>query len=239
MRTGWAGPVLSVRLRCVAGLVPPCRRLVDIGSDHALLPIHLVVEGRCETALARDLREGPVAVARRNIARSRTSDRISTEVADGLEGLACGPDDVIVVAGLGGLETVDILERSLAAAKGAAAVVLQPMKSLPDLRGFLLDRSFRIEREEIAFDAGRYYGVLRCRAVREEDPPMQPFDDFELLVGRDLLVRRPDGLSPYLAALRRRLEKEIRGMSASSDPLDLAARQRRTKWIARIDAIDI
>ena len=213
--------------------------MIDIGSDHALLPIHLVVEGRCDTALARDLREGPVAVARRNIARSRTSDRISTEVADGLEGLVCGPDDVIVIAGLGGLETADILERSLASARSAAAVVLQPMKSLPDLRAFLLDHSFVIEREEISFDAGRYYGVLRCRAGREEDPPVQPFDDFELLIGRDLLARCPENLAPYFATLRRRLDKEIRGLSASSEPLDLAARQRRTKWIARIDAIDI
>jgi tRNA (adenine22-N1)-methyltransferase len=234
-----SGPVLSVRLSGVAGLIPTCRRVIDVGSDHAYLPIHLVKVGRCITAIARDVREGPVAVARRNIAKSRTADRVFAEVADGLDGMDCLPDDVVVVAGLGGLETADILERNLAAARTVAAIVLQPMKSLPDLRAYLLDRSFLIEREEVAFDAGRFYTCLRCRAGREGDPPTKPYDDFELLVGRDLIDRRPESLVPYLASLRRRLEKEIRGLSASTEPVDQVAVRHRAKWIARIDTIDI
>ena len=34
------------RLEAVAALVPPCRTLADIGTDHAYLPVLLLQEGR-------------------------------------------------------------------------------------------------------------------------------------------------------------------------------------------------
>ena len=228
---------LSARLEDIAGLVPACRRVVDIGSDHALLPIHLVHAGRCRTSVARDLREGPAAVARRNVLRSGLSDRIVVEVADGLDGLVCGSGDVIVIAGLGGLETADILERGLESAKAADAVVLQPMKSLPELRGFLVSQGFSIEREALSLDAGRFYCALRGSARQGTNGPGVPLDGFERLVGRDLIERRAAHFSEYLRWIRGRLEKECRGLSHSLVEADIEAVRSRRDMIVRIDSL--
>jgi len=230
-------PTLSVRLAAVAGLVPDCRRLIDVGTDHALLPIALVAAGRCAKALARDLRPGPVAVARRNVARARLSDRIAMEIADGLEGLACTRDDVVVVAGLGGLETADILDRSPTAAHSARMLVLQPMKSLPDLRRFLQRSWFLVEREDLVRDTGRFYIALRCRPLDPQERPEPVLDELEALLGRDLLARRPALLKEYAAWIRRRLEKECRGLSRSDGPEDRTGFSERQALIARIDAL--
>jgi tRNA (adenine22-N1)-methyltransferase len=230
-------PTLSARLATVAGLVPACARLVDVGTDHALLPIVLVAAGRCATALARDLRLGPVAVARRNIARARLESRIEAEVADGLAGLTCTADDVVVVAGLGGLETADILERSLEASRAVRALVLQPMKSLPELRVSLETFGFVMEREEMVRDAGRHYVVLRCRALRPDETLPPRLDALEALLGRDLLARRPPSFQGYVAWIRRRLEKECRGLSASASAEDRVGFAERQGLIARIDAL--
>ncbi len=230
-------PSLPPRLRAVADLVPACGRVVDVGTDHALLPIALVAEGRCARALARDLREGPVAVARRNVGRARLSDRIAIECADGLDGLVPEAGDVVVVAGLGGAETAAILRRGEASARAAAALVLQPMRGLAELRAFLDGAGYLIGREALAQDGGRLYAVLQVRSLRPGDPPPPPLDLLERWLGRDLLARRPDGFRAYAAALRRRLEKEARGLSASPDPEDAAAAAERRALIDRIDGL--
>ena len=43
---------LSKRLDLVASFVPAGARLLDVGSDHAYLPIALLQEGKIEAAIA-------------------------------------------------------------------------------------------------------------------------------------------------------------------------------------------
>ena len=57
--------VLSSRLAAVAALVPSGARLADIGTDHAYLPVSLLLEGRIDHAIAADVRKGPLDHARR------------------------------------------------------------------------------------------------------------------------------------------------------------------------------
>ena len=59
---------VSKRLLCCAELVPPCRTVADIGTDHGYLGIHLLRTGRCRRVIAADLREKPLASARANAA---------------------------------------------------------------------------------------------------------------------------------------------------------------------------
>lgn len=49
---------LTPRLETVACLVPQGACLADVGTDHAYLPVRLLLDGRVERAIAADLREG-------------------------------------------------------------------------------------------------------------------------------------------------------------------------------------
>ncbi|MGI6264848.1 MAG: class I SAM-dependent methyltransferase [Acutalibacteraceae bacterium] len=148
------------RLRRVAAQVRPGSRLADIGTDHAYLPIHLVSAGICPSAIASDLRIGPVESARRHVAAAGLSERVQVRLGDGLDPVAPDEVDDIVIAGMGG--------ETIAAILGAAAwirderyrLILQPMTRPEELRRYLLTNGFSLLRESVARDGGHLYTVM-------------------------------------------------------------------------------
>ena len=75
---------LSDRLEMIASFVEPGNRLADIGTDHGYVPIYLVQTGRVPSALAMDVRKGPLLRAEEHIREAGLSGRIQTRVSDGL-----------------------------------------------------------------------------------------------------------------------------------------------------------
>ena len=51
--------MISKRLELVASFVPQGAILLDVGSDHAYLPIELVERGQIKSAIAGEVVEGP------------------------------------------------------------------------------------------------------------------------------------------------------------------------------------
>ncbi|MGQ9558791.1 MAG: class I SAM-dependent methyltransferase, partial [Desulfurispora sp.] len=93
---------LSARLSAIAGLIPAGSVVVDVGTDHARLPVYLVRSGRCPRALATEINRQPWQRARAAVAEAGLSDRIAVRLGDGLAPLRPGEADVAVLAGMGG-----------------------------------------------------------------------------------------------------------------------------------------
>ncbi|MHB8963203.1 MAG: class I SAM-dependent methyltransferase, partial [Saccharofermentanales bacterium] len=142
-QTAPAMPRLSARLSVVAGAVPSCSTLIDIGTDHAFIPIWCLLNGICDTAVASDIRQGPLDAAKRNALRYRVSDRISFIKEDGLGSYAAGNDDCVVIAGMGGFEIISILTGPPIK---AGLLILQPQKSVFELRNFLASNGYSVIR---------------------------------------------------------------------------------------------
>ncbi len=203
-------PELSLRLLAVADLVHPCNRLYDIGSDHAWLPIHLVRRGICKLATASDIGPGPVAVAMRNIKHAGLQEAIDTAVTFGLDGHLIQPDDAIVMAGLGGLEMIDILGRE---PRICQQILLQPQKSAPELRRWLADHHYQIDDELLVLDRSRLYTII---SVHYETDLTQPvvLSLTEAVIGPVLLRQRPELFSEHLDRLASHLRKAVRSNQA-------------------------
>lgn len=92
---------LSRRLEKIASYVPDQAVLADIGSDHALLPVYLVQNGKIAAAVAGELNDGPYLAARKQVDGTGTQDRISVRKGDGLSVLRRGEADTVVIAGMG------------------------------------------------------------------------------------------------------------------------------------------
>ena len=163
-RKGPGGSVaLSGRLRMLADMVTPGSRLVDVGCDHGFLSIYLVQEGACPAALAMDVREGPLAAARRHVEAYRLGDYIALRLSDGLAAYRAGEAEALVCAGMGGRLMERILREGMDLARGMRELILQPQSELPQFRAFLREAGFGIVQEDAIREDGKYYFAMKAR----------------------------------------------------------------------------
>ena len=118
---------LTPRLRALAALVPDGAVLADIGTDHAILPVSLLMAGRIPRAIASDIRSGPLDSARRTAERFAMQNRVSLRLGAGLETVAPFEADTVAIAGMGGETIAEILQAAPWTRQGDTLLLLQPM----------------------------------------------------------------------------------------------------------------
>ena len=157
--------MISKRLELVASFVPQGAVLLDVGSDHAYLPIELVERGQIETAIAGEVVEGPFQSAVKNVEAHGLKEKIQVRLANGLA--AFEEEDqvtVITIAGMGGRLIATILEEGLDKLSDVERLILQPNNREDDLRIWLQDHGFQIVAESILEEAGKFYEILVVEA---------------------------------------------------------------------------
>lgn len=212
------------RLMTVAGLVRPGSRVADIGTDHAYLPVYLVGAGICPSAIASDLREGPLEAARRHIDEAGLTGRIAVRLGDGL---ACvSPDEVedVVIAGMGGETIVGILQAAPWVRDGDKRLICQPMTHAEDLRRYLLYHGFSLETERLVIDGRHLYPVMAARFT--DAPP--PADDRLVYAGA---FADAEG-APYRRQMAHHLRRRAEGARHAGDTESAAT------WTALAEQIE-
>ncbi|HHV51820.1 MAG TPA: SAM-dependent methyltransferase [Clostridiales bacterium] len=151
---------LDNRLKLIASFVRPGCRIADIGTDHAHLPIFLVKNGVCPFAIASDIGEKPVAIARKNIAEARLEGQISVRAGDGLSVISPGEVDDLIIAGMGGETIAGIIGAAGWLKNEKYRLILQPMTRSENLREYLFSEGFAIIDEQIAETGDKLYPVI-------------------------------------------------------------------------------
>ena len=215
---------LSERLRAIISMVPRNKCTADIGTDHGFVPVSLVTEGIAERAIASDIGKGPLLRAEEHIRRAGLEDRIECRLGDGLSVLSPGEAEVLVIAGMGGMLMVRILEEGLDVAKSARTLILSPHRDAYELRKFLFGQGFSITGETMVQEDGKYYTVIRAEHHEETaaENALSPdaerietsLSEEELHFGPVLLRERPAVFLEYLEDLEQKLEAEIRHLEA-------------------------
>ena len=101
--------ILPKRLSLIASMVDRGAVVADIGTDHAHLPIYLVNNNVCPSALACDIKESPLETGRQNIVLCHLEDKIQTRLSDGLSNIKSNEADTFTIAGMGGDMIIHIL----------------------------------------------------------------------------------------------------------------------------------
>ena len=214
-----------MRLRAIAGMVTKGNRLADVGCDHGYLSIWLVSEKTVPSAIAMDVRPGPLSRARENITRYGLEDYIETRLSDGLAKLEPGEGDTLVIAGMGGPLMERILTEGAEALNGFKELILQPQSDIPHFRHFLMSHGFRIVQEEMVLEDGKYYPMMKAVPgtiggeiwTKEEE-----------MFGKLLLERLHPVLFSYL-------ERELRIREEISGQLEKAAGEGAKKRLNEVE----
>lgn len=199
---------LTPRLRLLADWVPAGARLADVGTDHAYLPVWLLLRGRITSAIASDLREGPL----RRAGETAQSYGVSLDrrLCNGLAGIAPEECDTVVIAGMGGENIAAILAAAPWTGQGGHTLLLQPQSKAEDLRCFLMDHGYAIRREALVLDRGTIYPAMEVGAGKMELSLGQ-------LWGGAMLAQDPLG-DRYIIEKIIRLMGAIAGLSRSRHP---------------------
>lgn len=157
--------MISKRLELVASFVSQGAILLDVGSDHAYLPIELVKRGQIKSAIAGEVVEGPYQSAVKNVEAHGLKEKIQVRLANGLAAFEeTDQVSVITIAGMGGRLIARILEEGLGKLANVERLILQPNNREDDLRIWLQDHGFQIVAESILEEAGKFYEILVVEA---------------------------------------------------------------------------
>ena len=146
-------PRLSGRLARLADLSGGYA-LADIGTDHAYLPIYLVMTGKIQRAFAMDIGEGPLARARENVRAYGLGDYITLRRSDGL----------LPWQKMAG----QILREGERVASSAKELILQPQSNIHKVREYIYRKGYAIDREELVLEDGKFYPMFHVPLERKE-----------------------------------------------------------------------
>lgn len=205
---------LSLRLSAIAEMVTEGNRLVDVGCDHGYLPIYLVLNHKIPRAIAMDVRKGPLSRAQEHLEEYGLGEYIETRLSDGLGALKPGEGDTLVIAGMGGPLMEKILSEGRAVLGGFREMILQPQSDVPHFRHFIREQGWKIVRENMILEDGKFYPMMKViPSSQEEVPDNTPEEEW---FGKYLLKERHPVLKLYLQRELRIREEILEKLSDGS-----------------------
>lgn len=184
--------------------------MIDVGTDHAIIPISLAQKGYQGKLFASDIHQGPLQKAKNAAEDAGVAERISFQLCDGLALCPATEIDCIVIAGMGGETICRILDQAEWIFDGLYHFVFQPMTHAEVLRYWLVHNEFQIIREEIVPENGQLFQLFTAslgKSLRYSDP--------EYIVGKLNGLRSGVSVYELLKEEGDLLRKKVSGLSES------------------------
>ena len=181
------------RLKSVKSLVPYGTRLLDVGSDHAALPLSLFSDNKITSAVISDINGKPLERARSEAAKSLFYEKCIFVLSDGFDSIDPGTFDTAAVCGMGGMLISSVIERGIlnGRLKKEHILVIQPMTDVHTVRKCLWDNGYEITDEifsiEGSYDADHTKNKAKPYVVMkaEYDGEKRGYTFADLLLGKE------------------------------------------------------
>lgn len=205
---------MSKRLDKLLALVGKCEVLADVGCDHGYVGIEALRTGKARRVLFVDVSGLSLDKARANCPQE-FADRARFVCRDGLGDLKA---DCAVIAGMGGLEIISILDR---AQFPPPYLVLQPNRNPREVRDRLCE-GYDITYDGMTSDGKIFYNMI----VAERSDKPSDLSLLEREFGKTNLYCPTEDFRLYLNKERAKLTKILSGCSDPkvSDRLALVER---------------
>ncbi len=145
------------RLTAILDELKGCTVFADIGTDHGKLPVAAIKNGVVERAIAVDISLASLGKAK--TLAEKLGICLDARHGDGLTPLKNGEVEAVVIAGMGGLEIIRIIEQRL---KSFEKYILLPHKSHIELRRYLRSNDIGIINDRVVKDGKFFYHLITC-----------------------------------------------------------------------------
>ncbi len=179
---------ISNRLLECAKRVSKNSKIVDVGSDHAHLPIYLCLNKIISYAIACDINIGPLEISKKNIKKYNLENLICTRISDGLKNIQDTEVNEVIIAGMGGNLISNILDKSLKQNKKFKKYILQPVQHESNLREYLCNSGFEITYENIIESDKKIYLIMEAIYSNKK----YSLSDLEKYIGTSSFIKNID-----------------------------------------------
>ena len=152
----------SLRLLAIASLIDKGSSVLDVGTDHAYLPIFLSQNKKCKSIIASDVSSNALKIAKDNLKKYHIDD-VKLILSNGLDSI--NEDyDTIVLAGMGTSTIIKILENK----KLPNTLIISSNNDLYKLRKFMNKIKYKIKEEIVILEKNKYYDIIKYQKGNEK-----------------------------------------------------------------------
>ena len=190
---------MNDRLSAIFAEIPSCDTFSDIACDHGYIAFSMLKNGKCKRAFVSDISEKSLKKAETLLAPFIAERKAESFVSDGFDNVPKA--DVALVAGIGGMLVIDILDRAKRDGKLPDTLILQPMKHCDRVRRAVVETGYKIVRDFTAEDGEQFYDII----VLEKGKDALTAEEIEF--GRTNIIERP-------VAFKAKIQAEINKLTS-------------------------
>lgn len=153
---------ITKRLENIANLVEKGKSVIDIGTDHGLVPLYLAKNNISKDIIATDISAKSLKKLEDKLDKN-LENIIKTEVCDGLDGIDIKENQIAIIAGMGAITIIDILSKDIDKVRKLEYVICEGNIGNEKLRKFLNENNFIIDRDFLIKDGRKHYDIIRFK----------------------------------------------------------------------------
>lgn len=160
------------RIETLASLVDKDAYVLDIGTDHAYLPIYLYKNNITKSIVGSDISKNALEYAKTNLVKYGLENKIKLIISDGFKNIN-ETFDIAIISGVGTETIKKILDYNNLPNK----LIISSHKNVLELRKYMQNIGYKIIEEKIVYENEKYYDLIKYEKGYDN------LDEYSLLVG--------------------------------------------------------
>lgn len=209
---------ITKRLENIANLVEKGKSVIDIGTDHGLVPLYLAKNNISKDIIATDISAKSLKKLEDKLDKN-LENIIKIEVCDGLDGIDIKENQIAIIAGMGAITIIDILSNDIDKVRNLDYVICEGNIGNEKLRRFLNENNFIIDRDFLIKDGRKHYDIIRFKNGKDRRLSLGEiyFGKFIYSENNPLLIKRIEQIYNKNLKFKENIEK----YSKDKEGLDL------------------
>ncbi|NVF10439.1 SAM-dependent methyltransferase [Anaerococcus sp. AGMB00486] len=215
---------ITKRLKEIVNIVDCGKKVIDIGTDHGLVPLYLAKTGKSYDILATDISKASLKKLEDEL-NDDLRKIIKTKVCDGFEGIDIKENQIAIIAGMGAVSIIEILKANIDKARKLDYVICEGNIGNEKLREFLNNNNFYIDKDFLIKDGRKHYDIIRFKNGADRVLKLS-----EIYFGKFIYEEENPLLMPRLFKIEKKnlaFKKQIENNSINKEGLDLVQQRLR------------